>query len=79
MRNTFKNITQILSSQNLTSAEIIKVNIWSTEAIDWDFLYSEWESLFGKIYPSMTIGYINALGLPEIKIEIEIWAAKQDT
>ncbi|RPK28730.1 hypothetical protein EDO6_04257 [Paenibacillus xylanexedens] len=24
----------------------------------------------------MTIGYITALGLPEIKIEIELWAAK---
>ncbi|MRQ97772.1 RidA family protein, partial [Bacillus anthracis] len=27
-------------------------------------------------YPAMTIGYISELGLPEIKIEIEIWAAK---
>lgn len=24
-------------SQNLTSDHIIKVNIWSTEEIDWDF------------------------------------------
>jgi len=24
----------------------------------------------------MTIGYISELGLPEIKIEIEIWAAR---
>lgn len=40
------------------------------------FLYSEWEQLFSKNYPAMTIGYITELGLPEIKIEIEIWAAK---
>ncbi|MZE63190.1 RidA family protein, partial [Bacillus anthracis] len=32
--------------------------------------------LFNTQYPAMTIGYISELGLPEIKIEIEIWAAK---
>lgn len=40
------------------------------------FLYSEWEQLFSKNYPAMTIGNITELGLPEMKIEIEIWAAK---
>ena len=77
VHNTFKNIKQILESQNLTSDDVIKVNIWATEEIDWDFLYAEWETLFGQTYPSMTIGYVKALGLPEIKIEIEIWGAKQ--
>src|SRR5690606_22442662 len=77
VHNTFKNIKQILEGQNLTSDDVIKVNIWATEEIDWDFLYAEWETLFGQTYPSMTIGYVKALGLPEIKIEIEIWGAKQ--
>lgn len=77
VHNTFKNIKQILESQNLTSDDVIKVNIWATEEIDWDFLYAEWETLFGQTYPSMTIAYVKALGLPEIKIEIEIWGAKQ--
>lgn len=77
VQNTFKNIEQILDSQNLTSENVIKANIWATEEIDWDFLYAKWETLFGETYPSMTIGYVKALGLPEIKIEIEIWAAKQ--
>ena len=77
VRNTFKNIERILKSQNLDSDDVIKVNIWATEKIDWDFLYVEWESLFGETYPSMTIAYLKALGLPELKIEIEVWAAKQ--
>lgn len=77
VHNTFINIKQVLESQTLTPEDVIKVNIWATEEIDWDFLYSNWESLFGQSYPSMTIAYINALGLPELKIEIEIWAAKQ--
>lgn len=74
---TFRNIQNVLKSQNLHPDDIIKVNIWAVDEIDWDFLYAEWDNLFGNIYPSMTVAYVKALGLPEIKIEIEIWAAKQ--
>ncbi|MGM7637210.1 RidA family protein [Bacillus sp. Hm123] len=74
--NTFINIKTVIDSEDLSAENIIKVNVWATEKIDWEFLYSEWEQLFGNDYPAMTIGYIAELGLPEIKIEIEIWAAK---
>src|SRR5690606_38593742 len=77
VHNTFTNIEQILESQNLTSDNVIKVNIWATEEIDWEFLYAEWENLFGETYPSMTVAYVKGLGLAELKIEIEIWASKQ--
>ncbi len=73
---TFKNIQQLLDSQDLIPDNVIKVNIWATEEIDWEFFDKEWETLFGQQYPSMTIAYVKALGLPELKIEIEIWAAK---
>lgn len=76
VRNTFSNMKAVLESEGLSAENIIKVNIWATEQIDWDFLYAEWERLFKKEYPAMTIGYLAELGLPEIKIEIEIWAAK---
>ncbi|WP_062197393.1 RidA family protein [Massilibacterium senegalense] len=74
--NTFINIKTVIDSEDLSAENIIKVNIWATEEIDWEFFDSEWEQLFGNDYPAMTIGYIAELGLPEIKIEIEIWAAK---
>ncbi|MEC2077751.1 RidA family protein [Metabacillus fastidiosus] len=74
--NTFTNIKTVMESEELSADNIIKVNIWATEKIDWEFFDSEWEQLFGNDYPAMTIGYIAELGLPEIKIEIEIWAAK---
>ncbi|GIN10121.1 enamine deaminase RidA [Shouchella clausii] len=76
VRNTFSNVKAVLESEGLRAENIIKVNIWATEQIDWDFLYAEWDRLFEKEYPAMTIGYLAELGLPEIKIEIEIWAAK---
>ncbi|MDK8194100.1 RidA family protein [Paenibacillus sp. UMB7766-LJ446] len=74
--NTFNNIKTVLESGHLDAEHIIKVNVWATEKIEWDFLYAEWGQLFSHDYPAMTIGYITELGLPEIKIEIEIWAAK---
>ncbi|MEC4114798.1 RidA family protein [Myroides pelagicus] len=74
--NTFANITRLLESQELTSEHIIKVNIWSVKQIDWDYFYKVWDPFFKGSYPSMTVAYISGLGLPEIDIEIEIWAAK---
>ncbi|GGE58271.1 RidA family protein [Priestia taiwanensis] len=74
--NTFQNINKVLESEELTAANIIKVNIWATEEIDWEHMDFEWEKLFHTEYPAMTIGYLSALGLPEIKVELEVWAAK---
>ena len=74
--NTFSNIKSVLHSEALSAEHIIKVNVWATEQIEWDHFYAEWNDLFSTDYPAMTIGYLTALGLPEIKIEIEIWAAK---
>ncbi|MEK3735344.1 MULTISPECIES: RidA family protein [Paenibacillus] len=73
---TFANIHNVLAAEGLCSDHIIKVNIWAIEPIDWNYLYSEWERFFNDEYPAMTVAYVTALGLPEIKIEIEIWAAK---
>ncbi|WP_158963050.1 RidA family protein [Myroides fluvii] len=73
---TFDNIQGLLASQGLTAEDVIKVNIWSIKEIDWDHFDRVWEGVFGTHYPSMTVAYISALGLPEIAIEIEIWAAR---
>lgn len=75
VRLTFDNILAVLASQDLTADEVIKVNIWATQAIDWNYFDQVWDDFFGSSYPAMTIAYISALGLPEIAIEIEIWAA----
>lgn len=74
--NTFLNIKKLLENEGLSEENVIKVNIWATEQIDWDHLYAEWDRLFETAYPSMTIAYVSALGLPELKIEIELWCAE---
>jgi enamine deaminase RidA (YjgF/YER057c/UK114 family) len=76
VNNTFTNISNLLKSIDLTPDNVIKVNIWSTENIDWEYFDKIYEDFFGKPFPSMTVAYVNALGLEEIKLEIEIWAAK---
>ncbi|HCL4547000.1 RidA family protein [Clostridium botulinum] len=76
VNNTFLNISNLLKSIDLTPNNVIKINIWATEEIDWDYFYKVYDDFFGKPYPSMTVAYVNALGLEEIKLEIEIWAAK---
>lgn len=77
IENTFINLDKVLNSQSLTADNVIKVNIWATEEIDWENVFDPmWNKFFGNTYPSMTIAYVKALGLPEIKIEIEIFAAK---
>lgn len=76
VNNTFLNISNLLKSIDLTPDNIIKINIWATEEIDWDYFYQVYDDFFKTPYPSMTIAYVSALGLKEIKLEIEIWAAK---
>ncbi|NFC74824.1 RidA family protein [Clostridium botulinum] len=76
VNNTFLNISNLLKSIDLTPNNVIKINIWATEEIDWDYFDKVYDDFFGKPYPSMTVAYVNALGLKEIKLEIEIWAAK---
>lgn len=72
----FVNIKAVLDTEGLSHENVTKVNIWSVPEIDWDFFYTEWNAFFEGNYPSMTIAYVKALGLPEINIEIDIWAAK---
>ncbi|WP_018758320.1 Rid family hydrolase [Paenibacillus terrigena] len=73
--NTMNNIVDILTSQQLTPDHVVKVNIWATEEIDWDHFYDIWNRVFGPTPPSMTIAYVQGLGLPALKIELDVWAA----
>lgn len=78
IKHTFQNIKKALESEGLDHSNVIKVNVWSVDEIDWDFFYDIWHGFFNYDNPSMTIAYVKALGLPEISIEIEILAAKPD-
>lgn len=72
---TLDNIVKLLASQQLTPDQVVKVNIWATEPIDWIHFNQRWQAAFGATPPSMTVAYVQALGLPELKIELDVWAA----
>ena len=44
--NTFKNIKALLAAEALEAGHIVKVNIWATEKIDWEWMNAEWRGLF---------------------------------
>lgn len=60
----------------VTTDNIVKINIWTTEKIDWDYFHEIWEKFHGGIPPAMTMSYVPELGNPSLKVEIEAWAAK---
>lgn len=49
VNNTFLNISNLLKSIDLTPNNVIKINIWATEEIDWDYfdkyMMIFWEAL----------------------------------
>lgn len=75
--NTFHNILSVLNSQSVSVENIIKVNIWATDDMDWDYFHKAWKKFHSSNKPpSMTMSYVPALAIPSLKVEIEIWAAK---
>ncbi len=50
VNKTFLNISNLLKSIDLTPNNVIKINIWATEEIDWDY--------FDKVYDDFLEGLI---------------------
>jgi len=76
LRNALHNITLILSSEGITSEEIVKINIWLTESIDRAQFTSIWNEFHKGNPPSTTFAYVSALAQPALKVEVEAWAAR---
>ncbi|MCM3340580.1 GNAT family N-acetyltransferase [Paenibacillus sp. MER TA 81-3] len=76
INNTLQNILRIFNAESVSADDIIKINIWATEEVDWDYFNEVWEKFHGGIAPSMTMSYIPSLAVPSLKVEIEAWAAR---
>lgn len=76
VKNALENIKRILESESVSVDNVIKINIWATEGMDWQYFYHVWEEFHGGIPPATTIAYVPALGSAALKVEIEAWAAK---
>ncbi|MBP0725939.1 RidA family protein [Bacillus sp. RG28] len=76
LRNALHNISLILSSEGITTEEIVKINIWLTESIDRAQFTSIWNEFHKGNPPSTTFAYVSALAQPALKVEVEAWAAR---
>ncbi|OEH91124.1 RidA family protein [Bacillus solimangrovi] len=74
--NALKNITSILKSEGVNTCNIFKINIWFTENIDREYFTEKWSEFHNESPPATTLAYVSALARPEIKVEIEAWAAR---
>lgn len=74
--NALDNITAILYSEGIDTSNIFKINIWLTENIDRDLYTRKWSEFHNQSPPATTLAYVSALARPEIKVEVEAWAAR---
>jgi len=73
LNNALKNILRLFNGD---ADNIIKINIWATEEMDWTYFKEVWEKFHGGTPPAMTMSYVPALAVPDLKVEIEAWAAR---
>lgn len=74
--NALQNIKHILAEESVSVDQIIKINIWATEEMDWRYFNQVWQEFHGGTPPAMTMAYVPALAVSSLKVEIEAWAAK---
>lgn len=74
--NALENIKSILISENLDTSNVFKINFWLTESINRERYNQIWREFHNQSPPATTLGYVTALARPEIKVEVEAWAAR---
>lgn len=74
--NALDNIKAILESENVQIHNVFKINFWLTEDIDRNFFVEKWNGFHNGNPPATTYAYVSGLARPDIKVEIEAWAAR---
>ncbi|MFT4414348.1 RidA family protein [Fredinandcohnia humi] len=74
--NALENIKSILKSEGIDTNSVFKINIWLTEKMNRDHYVKAWSEFHNQSPPATTLAYVSALARPEIKVEVEAWAAR---
>ncbi|WP_409972231.1 RidA family protein [Bacillus sp. Bva_UNVM-123] len=74
--NALENIKAILESENISTNNIFKINFWLTEDINRELFLEKWNEFHNGNPPATIYAYVAGLANPDLKIEIEAWAAK---
>jgi enamine deaminase RidA (YjgF/YER057c/UK114 family) len=74
----FGRLTAVLERANMTLGDIVRFNVYLTDQADVKTFVAVRDSLMGDHKPAATLIVVRGLSLPELKIEIEVVAAKVD-
>jgi enamine deaminase RidA (YjgF/YER057c/UK114 family) len=70
------NLTKVLESAGMTMANVVKLNIYTTDVDELFAAYGTAAKFLGDNIPAMTLIGVTRLAFPELKVEIEATAAK---
>lgn len=70
-RQVFRSLKLILDEVGATYADVLRVNVFLTDINDRAAVNEVRQEFFKDAYPASTLIGVNALVLPEIKVEIE--------
>lgn len=76
VEKAFDNLTKVLESAGMTMANVVKLNIYTTDVDELFAAYGTATGFLGTNLPAMTVVGVTRLAFPELKLEIEATAAK---
>jgi enamine deaminase RidA (YjgF/YER057c/UK114 family) len=77
VRTAVANVVTVLETAGMTPADVIKVNIYTTDVDDLLSVYGpEVQQVLGSNLPASTLIGVTRLAFPELKVEIEVVAAR---
>ena len=76
-RNALANAETLLKHAGSGPDRVIKANLWFTEPLERAVFQSIWADFIGATPPPTTLAYVNRLGHPDYRVEVEIWAVRE--
>jgi enamine deaminase RidA (YjgF/YER057c/UK114 family) len=71
-----KNLETVLASSGMSMADVVRLNIYTTDVDELLVAYGSAAQLIGPNLPAMTLLGVTRLAFPELKVEIEAIAAR---
>lgn len=74
----FRRIEALLTAARMTLRDVVRINAYITDTSEGDAYRTVRDTFMGDHKPANTVLFISGLARPELKIEIEVVAAKAD-
>lgn len=75
-RATLANCERLLVGAGSTLADVFKVNVYLRDLAEWDAFNAIYRNIMPEPWPARTA--IQAVLLPEYRVEVEMWSVKQE-